>query len=171
MRARTAPVRPDYTARAGEPVMVFREADGSFAIGLGRVVVVSDDIVFVNGVAGDLGRLAHSAEGDAVLREGDAVGYIVRIRKSDPPTEPTNGWILSDNIADAKTMGSTTAAIADNSTVRIGAGCGSTIFYDPADWPRRGDPRSPASSEVLLRLLRQANLNATGRSEPGGGCL
>jgi hypothetical protein len=71
--------------------------------------------------------------------------------KPDPPTEPPNGWIVPDDIA-AATSG--------------GAGCGSTIVYDPADWPRRGDPRSPTSVEILLILLRQANLNAAGTSNP-----
>jgi hypothetical protein len=151
--------------------MVFRESDGSFAIGLGRVVVLTDDIVFVNDVARDLGRLAHSPEGDEVLREGDAAGSIVRIRKPEPPTEPPNGWILPDDTAGATMAVGTMPAVADSSTARTSARGGSTIFYDPADWPRRGDPRSPASSEVLLSLLRQANRNAIGGSDPGGGCL
>ena len=86
-----------------------------------------------------------------MLARGDAVGHKVRIIQPDPPTEPPNGWIVPDDIA-AATSG--------------GAGCGSSIVYDPADWPRRGDPRSPTSVEILLLLLRQANLNAAGTSNP-----
>jgi hypothetical protein len=130
---------------------VFRDDDGSFAIGVGRVTIARDSILFVNDVVGDLARLAHSAEGEEVLARGDAVGHKVRIMKPDPPTEPPNGWIVPDDIAAA---------------TRGGAGCGSTILYDPADWPRRGDPRSPTSVEILLLLLRQANLNAAGLSNP-----
>ncbi len=130
---------------------MFRDEDNWFAIGGGRVTIAPDNILFVNDVVGDLGRLAHSPEGTEVLTHGDAVGHKVRIMKPDPPTEPPNGWIVPDDIAAA---------------VNGGPGCGSTIVYDPADWPRRGDPRSPTSVEILLLLLRQANLNAAGQSNP-----
>jgi len=151
LRPSTIPVRPSYTARPGEAVFVFRDGDGSFAIGGGRVAIAPDDLLFVNDVVGDIGRLAHCREGEEVLAQGDAIGHRVKIIKPDPPTEPPNGWIVPDDIA-AATSG--------------GGGCGSTIVYDPTDWPRRGDPRSPTSVEVLLRLLRQANLNAAGQSNP-----
>lgn len=142
MRASATPVRPGYTARAGEAVFVSRDAGGNFAIGVGRVMVAADDVIFVNDVVADFGRLACSAEGEAVLREGDALGIAVRIEPPDPPTEPANGWIIPPGGA--------------------APGAAATVVYDPADWPRRGDPRSPASDEVLLRLLRQANAFAAG---------
>jgi hypothetical protein len=163
MRASATLARPDYTARAGEPVLVFRDHDGAFAIGIGRVTVASGDILFVNDVVADFGRLAHDADGQAVLREGDAMGRRVRILKPDPPTEPPNGWVIPDDIAAA-----TLAGVGfPGGLVGTGLGCGSTIAYDPADWPRRGDLRSPTSAEILLLLLRQANRNAHGRSNPG----
>jgi hypothetical protein len=99
----------------------------------------------------DLTGIAHSAEGEELLRRGDAIGKPILIKKADPPTQPPNAWIVPDDL---------TAATAN------GPGCGSTIVYDPADWPRRGDARSPSSEAVLLILLRQANLNATGKSDP-----
>jgi hypothetical protein len=151
LRTPATPIRPSYTARPGEAVYVFRDEDTWFAIGGGRVTIAPDSVLFVNDVVGDIGRLAHSPEGEAVLARGDVAGHKVRIMKPDPPTEPPNGWIVPDDIA-AATSG--------------GAGCGSTIVYDPADWPRRGDPRSPTSVEILLILLRQANLNAAGTSNP-----
>ena len=126
-----------------------RDEDNWFTIGSGRVIIAPDNVIFVNDVVGDFARLAHSAEGEAVLTRGDTGGYKVKITQPDPPTEPPNGWVVPDDIVSA-TNG--------------GPGCGSTIVYDPADWPRRGDPRSPTSAEVLLRLLRQANLNATGQA-------
>ncbi len=119
MRA-TTPVRPSYTARPGEAILVFRDDDGSFAIGVGRITIAPDDILFVNDVVADFGPLAHSAEGEEVLRRGDAIGHKVRIDKPDPPTEPPNGWIVPDDLAAAR----------------------------------------------LLLLLRQANLNAAGKSNP-----
>jgi hypothetical protein len=151
LRAAAIPIRPSYTARPGEAVHVFRDDDNWFAIGGGRVTIAPDSILFVNDVVGDIGRLAHSPEGREMLARGDALGHKVRIVKPDPPTEPPNGWIVPDDLS-AATSG--------------GAGCGSTIVYDPADWPRLGDRRSPTSVEILLLLLRQANLNASGTSNP-----
>jgi hypothetical protein len=151
MAASTNIQRRSYTARPGEAVHVFRDDAGNFAIGVGRVRIASGDILFANDVVGDLGLIAHSPEGEEVLRRGDAIGKAILIRKADPPTEPPNAWVLPDDIA----------AATGN-----GAGCGSTIVYNPAEWPRKGDPRSPSSSAILLTMLRQANLNASGKSDP-----
>jgi hypothetical protein len=161
-------MRPSYTARPGEALHVFRDDDGCFAIGVGRLKIAPDDILFANDVVGDLGRLAHSPEGEAVLRQGDAVGHPVLIKKADPPTEPPNGWILPDDLAAATARGAAAgpAGAGEGGRAGTGAGCGSTIVYDPADWRRRGDPRSPTSAAILLLLLRQANANAAGESNP-----
>jgi hypothetical protein len=142
---------PSHTARPGEGVFVSRDDAGNFVIGVGRVKIASDDILFVNDVVGDLGLIAHSPEGESVLQRGDAIGKPVLIKKADPPTEPPNAWVLPDDLA----------AATGN-----GAGCGSTIVYDPSHWPRGGDPRSPSSEAILLTMLRQANLNAAGKSDP-----
>jgi hypothetical protein len=142
---------PSYTAQAGRPAFVSRDEAGNFLVGVGRVKIASEDIIFINSVVLDISQIAHSPEGEEVLRRGDAVGKPVAIKKADPPTEPPNAWVLPDDLA-AATGG--------------GAGCGSTIVYDPAQWPRRGDPRSPSSSAILLTMLRQANLNASGKSDP-----
>ncbi len=142
---------------------MFRDDDGSFAIGVGRVTIAPDDILFVNDVVGDFGQLAHSPEGEEVLRQGDALGHRVRIVKPDPPTEPPNGWVVADDLAAATAQ---SVAAAGGGAPSTGAGCGSTIVYDPADWPRRGDLRSPTSLQILRLLLRQANLNAAGISNP-----
>jgi hypothetical protein len=147
---------------------VFRDDDGSFAIGVGRLKIAPDDILFANDVVRDLGRLAHSPEGEAVLRQGDAIGQPVLITNADPPTEPPNGWILPDDLAAATARGAVAgpADAGEGGRAGTGAGCGSTIVYDPADWPRRGDPPSPTSAQILLLLLRQANANGVGESNP-----
>jgi hypothetical protein len=142
--------RPNYTAKSGEAVRVFHNEDGSYAVGYGRVTVASTDMAYVAAVVGDLTQLAFSRPGEEALRQGDAMGRRVRITKPDPPTEPPNGWIIPDDLAAATS----------------GTGCGSTIVYDPADWPRAGDRLSPSSSDILLLLLRQANTNAAGKSDP-----
>lgn len=149
--ARTKPTPPSYTARPGEAVWVSRDDEGNFLLGAGRVKVASDDILFVNDVVGDLSVIVHGPGGEEILRRGDAVGKPVVIRKADPPTEPPNAWITPDDLAAASANGS---------------GCGSTIVYNPENWSRDGDPRSPSSDAVLLMMLRQANLNASGKSDP-----
>ena len=149
--AASFPKAPPYTARPGEAVFVSLDDAGKFSIGVGRLKIASEDILFINDVVGDLGRIANSPEGEEVLRRGDAIGKPILIKKADPPTEPSNAWILPDDLA----------AATGN-----GAGCGSTIVYNPAEWPRKGDSRSPSSSAILLTMLRQANLNASGKSDP-----
>lgn len=145
------PKPPSYTARAREAVFVSRDDDENLVIGHGRLRIGSKDILFVNGVVMDITRIAQSPEGEVVLRQGDAIGKPVLIKRSDPPTEPPNGWIVPDDIA---------AATAN------GPGCGSTIVYDPSEGPRSGDLNLPSSEAILLRMLRQANLNAAGKSDP-----
>jgi hypothetical protein len=168
LRGPTTPVRPSYSARPGEAILVFRDNDGSFAIGVGRIRIATNDLLFVNDVVADICRLVHTPAGEEVLRRGDVIGREVRIAKPEPPTEPPNGWIVPDDMAAATApgvaIGSAPSSGGPNGT---GAGCGSVIVYDPADWPRRGDPSSPASSDILLLLLRQANANAAGTSDPG----
>ncbi len=142
---------PSYTAQAGRPAFVSRDEAGNFLVGVGRVKIASDDVIFVNSVVLNICQIAHTPEGEEIVRRGDAVGKPIVIKKADPPTEPPNAWILPDDFA-AATGG--------------GAGCGSTIVYDPAHWPRVGDPKSPSSETILLMMLRQANLNASGKSDP-----
>jgi len=144
--------QPDYTARFGEALHVYRGSDGSFEVGVGRLRVISPDITFVHGVFTDVQRLVYFPEGVEALRRGDALGQPVVIRKPEAPTEPPNAWVLPDDLSAA--------------TAPAGTGCGSTIVYNPVEWPRKGDPRSPSSGAILLTMLRQANLNASGKSDP-----
>ncbi len=147
---RTNPIPPSYTARPGEAVWVTRDDEGNFLLGVGRVKIASSDLLFVNNVVADLSLIVHGPGGEEILRRGDAVGKPAVIRKADPPTEPPNAWIVPDDLAAATN----------------GTGCGSTIVYDPVQWPQHGDPASISSEAVLLMMLRQANLNASGKSDP-----
>jgi hypothetical protein len=156
--------RRQSIAKPREAIHVVMGTDGMLRVGRGgRISLDPSDIGFVHAVVVDLDRIAATPEGEEVLRRGDAIGHHVRIVKPDPPTEPPNGWILPDDLAAATAQG---VAAAGGGHTGTGAGCGSTIVYDPADWPRRGDPRSPTSVGMLLLLLRQANLNAAGKSNP-----
>jgi hypothetical protein len=158
---------PSYTARAGEALHIFRTAQLDFGVGSGRLMIASDDPIFIDAVARDIGQLAHTPEGDTTFRRGDALGHPVRIIKPDPATEPPNAWITPDDIGAASSTNAFIGRAAGHGATRgTGAGCGSTIAYNPADWPRPGDPESPDSVAVLLIALRQANTNAEGRSDP-----
>jgi hypothetical protein len=160
--------RPGYTARPGEAIRVFFIGDGNFAIGAGRMTIACDDVDFLTKVIEDLGRLVHTPEGESVLRDGDAIARTIRIMKPDPPTEPPNGWVIPDDVASAVAAGIPLSGERGGrgGSVGTGVGCGSTIAYNPSDWPREGDPDSPTSVEMLLTALRQANTNAQGRGNP-----
>ena len=159
-------VRPAYTARPGEAILVFRDPGRSFAIGRGRLTIQPADARFLNSVVKDLSRLVHSQAGEAALNEGDALGRTVSILRPDLPTAPSNAWIVPDDLAAACAAGVVLGRGQAGARYGAGGGCGSTIVYDPADWPVAGDPHSPSSAAVLLLLLRQANLNARGESDP-----
>jgi len=165
LRSRAPLARPAYSALPGEAVRVFRDANGAFAIGRGRITIAAADARFVAAVVDDLGRVVHDPAGEAVLRQGDALGRPVVIAKPEQPTEPSNGWIVPDDLAAAAKAG-TEIQWNGEAAQGTGTGCGSTIVYDPADWPSPGDRHSPASAAVLLMLLRQANRNAAGQSDP-----
>ena len=161
--------RPAYTARAGEAVQVFRNEDGSFAIGVGRIRIAAPDngdMAFVALVVDDLGRLAHSPAGEEALRRGDAVGQTVLIEKPVPPTAPANAWTLPVDLAAAALPGISITSRNGGAAQGVGTGCGSTIVYDPADWPQKGDPDSPGRGDILLTMIEQANANAAGKSNP-----
>jgi hypothetical protein len=162
-----ATARPAYSARAGEAIRVFRNGDANFAIGCGRVTVARSHPSYVAVVVADFDHLVRVPEGEETLKAGDTIGHRIRIRKPELPTDPPNAWAVPDDLPAACAAGVALGRGADGGPrFGTGAGCGSTIVYDPADWPRAGDPNSPSSVEVLLRLLRQANLNAGGRSDP-----
>ena len=160
--------RPAYTARAGEAVRVFRNEDGSFAIGVGRIRIAADseDMAFVAAVIDDLGRLAHSPAGEEALRRGDAIGQTILIAKSVPPTAPANAWVVPDDLAAAALPGVAITSRNGGAAQGVGTGCGSTIAYDPADWPQTGDLASPGRADILLTMIEQANANAAGKSNP-----
>ena len=144
---------------------MFNEADGSFAIGVGRIAIASSDMRFVADVVNDLTLIVHAPVGEQVLRQIDTLGRPIRIVRPEPPTEPPNAWTVPDDLAAATEAGLQLGQPGDART-GTGTGSGSTIAYDPADWPSRGHAGSPSSVDVLLMMLRQAAMNAAGRSDP-----
>jgi hypothetical protein len=166
----TQNARPAYTARPGEAVRVFRDADGGFAIGAGRLRIAAradgEDIGFVAAVVEEIGRLAHWPEGEAALRRGDELGLAVVIVRPSPPAHPPNAWAVPDDLAAATTAG-TPLERTDGGTLHgTGTGSATTIFYDPADWPEPVGMALPRRAEILLAMIEQANANAAGKSNP-----
>jgi hypothetical protein len=141
--------RPDYTARRREALLVYRTADGMLEIGKGRIRIAPGTVPYFRRVVADLGRILDMPGGAEAFEHGDALGRAVTIMQPKDPTLPANGWTLPDDVAAAS-----------------GAGCASRIVYDPDNWPRHGDPASPASQDVLLKLLVQANICAAGTYIP-----
>jgi hypothetical protein len=150
--------------------------DGLLHVGPGgHITVDAASIDFAFSVIDDLGRIAALPDGAAVLAECDALGRRISIVKPDLPTEPPNGYIEPEDRQAATSRGRETGqTTADGEPViGTGTGSGSRICYDPADWPRPGDPASPERADLLLALLRQATVNAKGADDPTDGrtCL
>jgi hypothetical protein len=162
-------MRQRQTAPPREAIRVVMETEGILHLGrTGHIRMDPGDPLFVDAVVADLGRIADMAEGRAALEAGAALGRLLVIAKPQAATRPPNAWIVPTDLRAATKSGVATG-IADPDGRPLpgsGAGCGSTIFYDPADWPRPGDPASPTGSDVLLRMLRWANIYAAGAYDP-----
>jgi hypothetical protein len=159
--------RPPYTARPREALLIVRNADGMLEIGKGRIRIAPGAVPYFRRVTTALALVLDLPGGAEAFDHGDALGHTVTIMQPPMPTVPPNAWTLPDDIRAATAAGVPVGQMDANGTILAGtgAGCGSRIVFDPDDWPRRGDPASPASHEVLLKLLQQANAYA------GGACI
>jgi hypothetical protein len=137
----------------------------------GHIRVATKPLDYAFSVVDDLGNVVDLPDGEAVLAECDALGRSICIVKPDPPTDPPNGYVEPDDRRAATMRGIETGlATADGEPILgTGTGSGSRISYDPADWPRPGDPASPGRAQVLLALLRQAAIYAKGADNPTDG--
>jgi hypothetical protein len=160
--------RPTYTARRREALDVVRNPDGMLEIGAGRIRIAPGTVPYFRHVVADLGLVLDAPGGAETFDRGDALGHPVTIMQPDVPTVPPNGWTLPDDIRAATAVGVPVGQTDANGAMLAGTGtgCGSKIVYDPDDWPLRGEPASPESHEVLLRLLRHANDCAAGTNAP-----
>jgi hypothetical protein len=160
--------RPACTASRREALLVYRNAEGMLEIGKGRIRIAPGTVPYFRRVVADLGQVLDAPGGVEAFEQGDALGHGVTIRQPEIAARPPNGWTLPEDIVAATAAGMATGLMDANGRrlVGTGAGCGSTIVYDPDDWALRHDPISPASNEVLLRLLLHANACAAGTVMP-----
>ena len=148
-------------------LQVIMGPDGMLQIGrAGLIRLDPKDAMFAQAVIADLGNIAALAEGRELFARTDALGHVVSIVKPAVPTDPANAWTVPDDLAAATAVGVDLSQPGGVGAIAMGTGtgCGSTIAYDPADWPWRGVADSPTSTDVLLTMLRQAVLNASGTS-------
>ncbi|HZU87945.1 MAG TPA: hypothetical protein VE993_01685 [Stellaceae bacterium] len=162
-------MRQRQTAPPREAIRVAMGADGILHLGpTGHIRIDPGDPLFVDAVIADLGHIADTAEGRTVLEAGAALGRPLVIAKPQAATRPPNAWIVPADLRAATRSGVATGIAGRDGKPLLGngAGCGGTICYDPADWPRPGDAASPTGRHVLLALLRHANVYAAGAYDP-----
>lgn len=168
--------RRTHKATASAALGVFRAPDGKIHVGNpkapvpGRITIDDRDPDFAEGVANDLNRLAHTDEG---FRKYDALNKgskPVVISKPGAKTDPPGAGTAPDDIADATQAGQPTGRQHPDGTPEQGTGKGSgtTIHYDPKDWPRKNDPNSPDGAKVLDGLLDNAAQDTRGEVPPNG---
>jgi hypothetical protein len=163
---RTVPRRP--------ALQVVMGPDGHLYVGAGgHIRVHTASAHFAAVVIDDLCWIANLPEGAALLASCDVLGHRIIIATPKTPIDPPNGTIEPEDRSAATMAGGLTApqGPGGDPILGTGAGSGSRICYDPADWPWQGDPASPCGARVLLALLRQARVNAMGADDPTNGRL
>ena len=154
---------PQEIAQPGEALNIVMGEDGRLHVGRARAIRVdAASPGFFDAVVADLVEIAATADGRRRVDGEFLAGRSIRIEQPAAPTIPANGWVLPDDLP-AATPAGRPAGLSDAAGRPIegtGAGCGSTIFYEPADWARKS-----AGPRILDPLLRQAEMNATGTAD------
>lgn len=160
--------RPRYTARRREALLIVRNADGMLEIGMGRVRIARGAVSYFGRVTMALAHVLDLPGGAEAFARGDELGRRLTIMQPVERTVPPNAWTLPANLQAGTTAGVPIGRVDGNGDpiVGTGTGCGSTIVFDPDDWPWQDDPASPTSHRVLLDLLLQANAYAAGVGMP-----
>ncbi len=154
---------PQEIVQPGEALNVVMGEDGRLHVGhAGLIRVDAASPGFFDAVVADLVEIASSAEGRRRVDGEFLAGHSIRIEKPASSTTPANGWVLPEDLPAATLAGRPTGLsdAAGRPVEGTGAGCGSTIFYEPADWARKS-----AGPRLLDPLLRQAEMNATGTAD------
>jgi uncharacterized protein involved in type VI secretion and phage assembly len=155
---------------------VTRASDGTLQIGgqeqgESGLRIATDDPDFADRVVDDLDRIEQTPEGAKKIQDLKNSDKPTIIQQPETPTDPPSASIEADNPADATAKGfPMNQKGPDGRPLKgTGKGSGSTITYDPKDWPREGDPDSPTSDQQLSGLLDEADRNRRGRAGTAPG--
>jgi hypothetical protein len=160
--------RPNYTARRREALLVVRNADGMLEVGTGRIRIARGAASYFGRVTMALAHVLDLPGGAEAFARGDELGHQVTIMQPPERIVPPNAWTLADDLQAGTAAGVPIGRPNGKAEQLVGSGtgCGSRIMFNPDDWPWRGDPTSPTSHRVLLKLLLQANAYAAGTGMP-----
>ncbi len=125
--------------------------------------VDASDPAYAERVAQDLNAVAHK-DPDAIVAAG-AGKHPVVFAKPDHPTDPPSASV-NTNPAASTQAGQPTGRTKADGTPEMGTGEGSDtrVDYDPADWPRKGDPNNARESqEVAAEKLAEAQRAQNGQ--------
>lgn len=150
-----------------------RADDGTLMVGAedapkSNLRIKSDSPEFTDRVVDDLLTLNDKGGGGKINAAMEGNKPVV-ITEPDALTNPPTATMKPDSIPDSTGAGEPTGRFDKDGNMErgTGAGSGSTIVYDPSDWPRAGDPNSPTSDQKLGELLDDANANQNGEGKAG----
>jgi hypothetical protein len=117
-------------------------------------------------VARDLNQLTETKEGQVKFDGINNGPKPVHISKPDAKSASPEAGTHPDDPADATRAGEPIGRMLPDGTLErgTGAGTGTTVVYDPKDWPRNGDPNSPSSAQQLASLLDNADQETQGKT-------
>ncbi|MEO3472980.1 contractile injection system protein, VgrG/Pvc8 family [Roseomonas sp. CAU 1739] len=151
---------------------VTRGSDGTLLVGGKQdggdsgLRIKTEDPDFADRVINDLDKLHDTPEGQKKLNDAINSDKPTIIKQPDTPTDPPSASTQADNPVDAAAAGFPTGQKGPDGKPLPGTGKGSgtTVTYDPKDWPREGDPGSPTSDAQLSDMLDDAARNRDGRA-------
>ncbi|MBR0679617.1 hypothetical protein GXW74_03910, partial [Roseomonas eburnea] len=124
---------------------------------------------FTDRVANDLIDMSETPDGRRRINNAAGGSNPTVIKEPDTLTDPPTATTKPDSIPDSTAAGEPTGRIDKDGNLErgTGKGSGSTVTYDPVDWPREGDPNSPKSTDKLGDLLDEADANQNGQGKAG----
>ena len=163
-----------HTVPAPRAIDVSTGKDGKLRVGGPNSVVRVDpsDPHYADKVISSLDDYNNTPEGKRKLDELQEHGKPVEFEKPPVPIDPPVADVQATEAAGSTPKGQP-SGVNDkdgNPILGTGEGSGSTVRYDPRDWPAQGDPDSPDDQTMLDRTIDLANKNAKGeRTVPPNG--
>jgi len=146
--------RKTHVAQARHGFSLTPRPDGTWQAFPG-VVINSTDPAYVDAVASDLAKINDTPSGKAMLdnldKQNKDKGLVTTIEPLDPPQNPPNAFAQS----------------ADGTKASDGTGTGTTVTYNPSEWPDSGRTQAP-SDVTLFHEMKHAEHNADGTNATSG---